>query len=91
MAKRKADARERLVRAGIVPRGMSVDEAAAYVGMSTNRFKRLVQEGRYPGPMPGTSGRVWDRKAIDAAIDGAKVQRNDDDIEAALGKIQAAT
>ena len=51
-----------------LPRGMSRRDAALYVGcQSVSSFNRLRRKGIMPGPIPGT--RLWDRKALDAAMD----------------------
>jgi excisionase family DNA binding protein len=71
-------ARERLVRLGIVPRGLSVDEAAAYVGLARAAFNKEVKEGRLPGPVAlGSRRRVWDRAALDRALDGNRAGTGD--------------
>lgn len=58
-----------LARHGIAPRGLSVDEAAAYVGVSATKFREMVADGRMP-PCKRIDGRtVWDRVALDAAFD----------------------
>jgi hypothetical protein len=49
-------------------RGMSKEDAAAYVGCATlSAFNDWIRRGIIPGPVPGT--RKWDRMAIDAALD----------------------
>ena len=51
-------------------RGWGLAEAAAYLGLSPARFERHVAEGLLPRPLPlGGRGRVWDRMAIDRALD----------------------
>jgi len=58
-----------------VPRGLRLDDAAAYVGVSRNTFLRWVEEGLMPpakriirrGEREGVV--VWDREALDAAFD----------------------
>jgi predicted DNA-binding transcriptional regulator AlpA len=51
-------------------RGWGLAEAAAYLGLSPARFERHVAEGLLPRPLPlGRRGRVWDRLAIDRALD----------------------
>lgn len=43
-------------------------QAAAYVGCATVRtFEAQITRGVFPHSMPGT--RVWDRNALDAAMD----------------------
>lgn len=53
-------------------RGLSREQAAAYVGLSETCFDDEVAAGRYPGPLRcGKKDRrcVWDRKALDEAMD----------------------
>lgn len=68
----KAAAEQRLTAGGVAKRGLSLEEAAAYVGLSAAAFTKEIAAGRYPGPMPLSSTRrkVWDRAAIDRAMDG---------------------
>jgi len=54
----------------LAPRGLTVENAAAYAGCRTvSAFRDRVRRGILPGPIPGTHS--WDRKAIDAALDKA--------------------
>jgi hypothetical protein len=59
----------RIIIAGIAPRGLTRDDAAAYCGLSPEGFDEWVKRGIVPGPIPGT--QRWDRKAIDVALDRA--------------------
>lgn len=66
----KSDARARLARAGIAPRGLAVDEAAAYVNLSPKAFLAEVAAGLYPKPLQHKANtHTWDRRALDLAID----------------------
>lgn len=50
------------------PRGLTKGQAAAYLGFATVRaFVAQIARGVFPPAMPGT--RVWDRNALDAAMD----------------------
>lgn len=54
--------------AGLPPRGLSREQAAAYCGCDTlTAFDDWVRRGIVPKPIPGTTR--WDRKAIDRALD----------------------
>lgn len=71
-SKRKAEGRRRLAEAGIEPRLLSLEQAAAYLGVSPATFLADVEAGRMPQAL--TVGRVakrWDKIAIDAMLDGA--------------------
>jgi len=50
-------------------RGLTRDDAAEYLGLTTEGFSEWVRRGIVPGPIPGT--HRWDKKAIDAALDKA--------------------
>jgi predicted DNA-binding transcriptional regulator AlpA len=50
------------------PRGLSREQAAAYVGVSPSFFDTLVKDGRMPGPKRINSRAVWDRMELDAAF-----------------------
>jgi excisionase family DNA binding protein len=50
-------------------RGLSRDEAAMYLGISSGKFDQLVADGRMPGPKRIDGRRVWDVRALDVAFD----------------------
>lgn len=50
-------------------RGLSREQAAAYVGISPSLFDMLVKDGRMPGPKRVNSRVVWDRLKLDAAFE----------------------
>lgn len=54
---------------GALPRLMDVSCAAYYVGLSPNAFLTRVKAGTYPAPRRDGSRQLWDRAALDAAID----------------------
>jgi hypothetical protein len=47
------------------PRGLSRDQAAAYVGVGTTLFDAMVRDGRMPRPKRINARTVWDRFALD--------------------------
>lgn len=53
------------------PRGLSVNEAARYWGISRNTFLKLVRLGVAPLPLhlPETNRVLYDRYQLDAAIE----------------------
>jgi hypothetical protein len=51
----------------LAPRGLSREQAAAYVGISTSLFDTLVEDGRMPAPKRINARTVWDRLQLDAA------------------------
>lgn len=65
---------------GTEPRGLTREQAAAYAGCQTlSTFNDWIRRGILPRPIPGT--HVWDRRAIDAALDqasGIPTTLNDD-------------
>lgn len=53
--------------AGIIPRGLTREQAAEYVGVEPATFDKYRQRDLLPGPMRGTMR--WDRRALDRAMD----------------------
>jgi predicted DNA-binding transcriptional regulator AlpA len=53
----------------LAPRGLSREQAAAYVGVSPSLFDMLVRDGRMPGPKRINSRVVWDRLRLDVAFE----------------------
>ena len=51
------------------PRGLSCDEAAAYIGVSRTMFLVMVGDGRMPKPKRINARTVWDRGLVDIAFD----------------------
>jgi predicted DNA-binding transcriptional regulator AlpA len=56
----------------IVPRGLSREEAAHYVGISPSLFDQIVKDGRMPKPVKINSRVVWDRHELDKAFEALK-------------------
>jgi predicted DNA-binding transcriptional regulator AlpA len=52
----------------LAPRGLSREQAAAYVGVSPSLFDMLVKDGRMPGPKRINARAVWDRIELDEAF-----------------------
>lgn len=44
-------------------------EAASYIGVSVGTFDKLVRSGQMPSSVDLYSRKVWDRRALDTAID----------------------
>lgn len=66
----KANARARLARIGIAPRGLPLGEAAAYVNLSPKAFLAEIEAGHYPRPLQHRASTLtWDRRALDLAMD----------------------
>ena len=53
----------------IEPRGLSLPDAAAYLGISSTLFGEMVEAGRLPPPKHINRRRVWDRRRLDDAFD----------------------
>jgi predicted DNA-binding transcriptional regulator AlpA len=53
------------------PRGMRADRAAAYLGMSTSSFLRLVGT-KMPNGVEIGGMTIWDRLELDAAFENLK-------------------
>ena len=52
----------------LAPRGLSREQAAAYVGISPSLFDMLVKDGRMPAPKRVNARTIWDRLELDAAF-----------------------
>lgn len=60
----------KLVIAATLPirRGLSIHEAAVYIGVGASKFRAMVKDGRMPRPKKIDRNRVWDTAALDAAF-----------------------
>jgi predicted DNA-binding transcriptional regulator AlpA len=58
-------------RPSIEPRGLSVPQAAAYIGISPSAYRYLMRDGKVPQPVtiPGFERIIIDRAQLDAALD----------------------
>lgn len=56
-------------RQAIEPRGLNRVESAAYVGVGTSMFDALIREGKMPAPARLNGRLIWDRRALDRAMD----------------------
>lgn len=78
----------------IIPRGLNIQQASAYWGVSPGTFKKLVREGIAPEPIRlGEKGKqIYDRVAMDRVMDARSrhphdaAHDNGEDIIARLGK-----
>lgn len=52
---------------GLLPRGLTREQAAAYMGLTIRQFSNRVRAGFLPAPLPGSL--IWDRAALDARLD----------------------
>lgn len=69
------------------PRGLSREQAAAYVGVSPSLFDMLIKDGRMPGPKRINSRVVWDRLKLDVAFEAladTDASNADDEWKAAI-------
>lgn len=64
----RARSRHDILPASLAPRGLSREEAAAYVGVGATKFDQMVQDGRMPAPKRIDGRRVWDRLRLDSAF-----------------------
>lgn len=66
---RRTGARQPREKASVEPRGLDREQAAQYIGLSRAAFARLVEEDILPDALPFGRRRVWDRRALDKALD----------------------
>ena len=59
---------ENILPQSLAPRGLSREQAAAYVGISPSLFDMLIKDGRMPTPKRINARTVWDRLQVDAAF-----------------------
>jgi predicted DNA-binding transcriptional regulator AlpA len=52
----------------LAPRGLNRVQAAAYVGVGTSLFDRMIQRGWMPKPKRVDGRVIWDRHALDEAF-----------------------
>jgi predicted DNA-binding transcriptional regulator AlpA len=65
-----ADAsKKQALPSGVLPRGLSRVQAAAYIGISPVTLDRMVKDGLMPKPVRIYGRVVWDARAIDHAFD----------------------
>ena len=64
---------------GAWPRGLSAEQAAAYAGVSPNKFHAEVDKGLWPGPETRGGRKIWDRHQIDDAWDRRRKSEAEDD------------
>jgi hypothetical protein len=64
---------------GVTPRLLSREAAARYVGLSPGAFAAEVEAGTFPAPflLKMTRRRLWDVRALDAAVDRAGRPRHE--------------
>jgi excisionase family DNA binding protein len=60
--------RARIDPIALLPRGLSSDEAARYIGVGRTKFDELVARGDMPRPKRIDGRIVFDRYALDAAF-----------------------
>src|SRR5262249_32169227 len=57
------------LRTEFPPRGLSREDAAAYVGVSARKFDELVADGRMPKPVRIDGRVIWDPRPLDQKFD----------------------
>ena len=61
--------KQRKKESRLVPRGVSREEAADYIGISPTKFDELVRDRRMPEPRAIDGRRVWCKIELDEAFD----------------------
>lgn len=69
----------------IEPRGLCRADAAAYCGIGTTLFDEMVGDGRLPKPSKFNARVLWDRHALDAALDGLFAAGGENEFDALCG------
>jgi predicted DNA-binding transcriptional regulator AlpA len=60
--------RQYVLPAGALPRGLSREQSAEYIGVSTTTFDRMVKDQLMPKPLRIYGRIVWDVRKLDAAF-----------------------
>jgi hypothetical protein len=76
--------------AGVTPRGLSRRAAAEYCGLAPSTFDARVGDGSLPGPVFPGRCRIWDRLALDRALNSLSGLADEPNVaeEAALRAIR---
>ena len=53
--------------AGLLPRGLTLEQAAAFVGLSKSGYSKRKRKGDYPGPT--LPGKRYDLRLLEQAMD----------------------
>ena len=61
---------------GAWPRGLNLEMAAAYRGVSPNKFLAEMDAGLWPKPETSGGRKIWDRRLIDEAWDQRQATGN---------------
>lgn len=57
-----------ILPSSLPPRGLSREQAAEYVGVSSSLFDVMVGDGSMPGPKRYHARTIWDRTGLDEAF-----------------------
>jgi predicted DNA-binding transcriptional regulator AlpA len=60
--------RENILPTNLPPRGLSREQAAAYIGVSPSLFDAMVKDERMPQPIRINARVLWDRFELDRAF-----------------------
>lgn len=74
----RSRSRHEILPQSLPPRGLSREEAAAYVGVSATKFEQMVVDGRMPKPKRIDGRKVWDRLRLDAAFSALPSEGGDE-------------
>ncbi len=77
----RARSRFEILPPSLPPRGLSREEAAAYIGIGATKFDEMVADGRMPGAKRIDSRKVWDRHRLDSAFAALPTDGGDDSSE----------
>lgn len=74
----RARTHREILPASLPPRGLSREEAAAYVGVGATKFDAMVVDGRMPRPKRIDGRKVWDRLRLDSAFSALPTEDGDE-------------
>ena len=70
--------RENVLPAGVMPRGLSRVQAAAYIGISATTFDRMIRDSLMPKPVRIYGQTVWDVRKLNSAFAALDSDGEDD-------------
>ena len=69
------------------PRGLTQEQAAAYMGVSVSTFIARVRQGQFPAPIQDGRRLIFDRHRLDEWFDRLHANDQDVDLDDAVGGV----
>lgn len=69
-----------------IPRGLSREEAARYVGVGTTKFDEMIRARQMPKPRQVGGRTIWDRAELDMAFSELPHQSSENKLDRIFGR-----